>query len=130
MKKFYCFYCQQDVEPRRFLKWRFCSKCGKYISDNGEGFYRVCDNCGANMPVDAAECYKCGKSTGLPSKKSAAENFFNIHNWAYFLQNFIISLLGIALLAGILYFSFYIILAAFFCFFIFYSISMLLYKRK
>lgn len=130
MKKFYCFYCQQEVEPRRFIKWRFCPKCGKYLKDSGEGFYRICNRCGANMPVDASACYKCGNSTGLPEEKYTAEKFLNLSNWAYFLQNCMFFALCIVLLIGIIYLSFYLIMAALFCFAIFYCLSFFMPKNK
>lgn len=60
MNKYFCFYCQKEVEPRSFFKWRFCPFCKHRITDNGDGFYRICDNCGANMPSSAKRCLKCG----------------------------------------------------------------------
>lgn len=60
MKKVYCFYCQQDVEPYKIWKWRICPHCFRPTEDDGEGLYLVCDKCGANMPVTAEVCPKCG----------------------------------------------------------------------
>lgn len=59
MKRYFCFHCQQEIEPYKLFKWRFCPKCYHIITDQGDGFYRVCDVCGANMPTDAMKCLKC-----------------------------------------------------------------------
>ena len=62
MKKYFCFYCQENIEPRKILFWRFCPQCRHYMTDDGEGFYRVCDHCGANMPADGKYCRRCKTS--------------------------------------------------------------------
>ncbi len=60
MKKVYCYHCQKDINPLKLLKWRFCPHCFRPTNDGGDGFYLVCDRCGANMPVQATNCLKCG----------------------------------------------------------------------
>ena len=60
MKKFFCFHCQKEVKPFGLWKWRFCPHCKHFMTDDVEGFYKVCDNCGANLSPNAASCLKCG----------------------------------------------------------------------
>ncbi len=106
MKKYYCFYCQKDMEPRHFLKWRFCPQCHRYMIDKGEGFYRICDNCGANMPVDAAECCQCKHPTGLPTTKLPPMSL-----WLNWLARMALITIGLIFILAVLYFSFYLITA-------------------
>lgn len=112
MKKYYCFYCQKDVEPRHFFKWRFCPHCKHYMTDNGDGFYRVCAFCGANMSVDAAKCVKCGKHIGLPASKTKIFNVNNLPQWVIQLIRIVFSIILIFFVLGILYVSFYLFIAA------------------
>lgn len=112
MKRFFCFYCQKEVEPHRLLRWRFCPQCKRLITDNGDGFYRVCDNCGANMPVDVAHCPKCGRSTGMP--ETVPTTLFKQPNvWFSWLIRIALIILSLVLSVGILYVSFYLIFAFF-----------------
>ena len=64
MKKYFCYHCQEEVTPYgitcKKLRWLFCPKCLRRITDDGSGFYRICDYCGANIAPDAAACPKCG----------------------------------------------------------------------
>lgn len=113
MKKYFCFYCQKDVEPRSLLKWRFCPFCKRLMKDNGDGFYRVCDICGANMPVDAANCPKCGAGVAgalnkMPEilRKASLDNFFDV------VFGIFMTIVTFLILIGILYASFYILLVA------------------
>lgn len=111
MKKFYCFYCQKDVEPQKFLLWRICPECGHYMKDKGKGFYRVCKYCGANMPVDAIKCYKCGQNAELPDKDIIAQGFNKMSFFLLGLEIVFYAAILIALLGIFIYFSFYIICA-------------------
>ena len=113
MKKFYCFYCQENIKPLGFWRLKFCPKCRRFVTDSGDGFYKVCDNCGANLPVDAARCLQCGykfnNGNAVEEYDSAAlgKKWFDGFLGAIFL------LLSIIIGFGILYLSFY---AAFFIF--------------
>lgn len=110
MKKVYCFNCQKDVTSVNFGKWRFCPHCFHKLDDNGEGLYLVCDKCGANLPVNATHCLKCGhgvnghddfeKPLSLPSAQTSL-------NWLMQIGLFILSLL---VAVGIIYLSFYVLL--------------------
>lgn len=114
MKKYFCFNCQKEVEPQRFWRWRFCPVCRRLMKDNGEGFYRICDYCGANMPVDAVHCVKCGRRVdGLPETLSdTLERSFNTKSLADIVLSLFMFVLAFLLLLGILYASFYVLLAA------------------
>ncbi len=109
MKKVYCFYCQQDVAPKKFLWWRVCPECQHRLTDNGDGFYKVCDACGANMPVDAKVCVQCGKGAeidGLP----AALGLTDVKSvWLLWLIRIAAVVFSIILAVGILYISFYLV---------------------
>lgn len=113
MKKYYCFYCQQDVAPRHFFKWRFCPHCRHYMTDSGEGFYRICDCCGANMPVDATKCIKCKQNTGLPTQNVKTIDLNNLPLWVMWLLRFAAVAVSIIIGIGILYVSFYLIIVIF-----------------
>ncbi|MBR3676345.1 MAG: hypothetical protein IKN71_04350 [Alphaproteobacteria bacterium] len=60
IKKYFCYYCQENTEPRLGLNGKFCPRCGCYLLDENTDFFRVCDKCGANLPPDAAVCLLCG----------------------------------------------------------------------
>ena len=125
MKKFYCFYCQKEVTPRRLLKWRFCPDCRHYITDKGEGFYRICDYCGANMPVEATRCLKCNHSTGLVQEMPLN----NTPVWLEWLFRIGLIVLSLFLAVGILYVSFYLIFAVFVLGLAFYLFNLFLPRR-
>ena len=109
MKKYYCFYCQQDVEPKSFLLWRLCPHCRHKITDNGEGFYRVCEHCGANMPVDASYCVNCGNGA---KPNQLVERYMQINSpWLARFITIIAVALSVLLALGIVYVSFYLIFA-------------------
>lgn len=114
MKKYFCFNCQQQVEPYSLWKWRFCPRCKRYMTDDGEGFYLVCDKCGANLPPNAKHCLKCGhglngsKDVDIYSENSPLGNLFAWFSLALML--FLSVIIGI----GVLYVSFYVILFAIF----------------
>lgn len=114
MKKFYCFYCQKDVSPFKFFKWRFCPDCKHYMCDNGEGFYKICDNCGANLPADAAHCIKCGYAfKGDSAQKEYGSLPINLplnNSWIDAVISTIIVILSILAGIAILYLSFYAVL--------------------
>ena len=114
MKKFFCFHCQQDVEPYKILKWRICPNCRKLITDDGNGFYRVCDACGANMPSDGEYCLKCGHNLhGGPDKNPEMERFLSLYKrrfWANGLLGICLVVLIFFMILGILYVSFYFVL--------------------
>lgn len=110
MKKFYCFYCQEDVKPRGLLWFRYCPQCRRRITDKGEGFYKVCDICGANLAIDADKCMRCGYNF---NKENAVENiaagaFLDNNTWLSWLFVAVAMFLGIVLTLGILYISFYV----------------------
>lgn len=111
MKKFYCFYCQQDVKPRGFWPFRICPNCNRRMSDDGSGFYKVCDVCGANLPTNAHKCVRCGYNFNL---QNAVENyemgaFFNSNAWISWI--FIVLALAVSIVAafGLLYVMLYVI---------------------
>jgi ribosomal protein S26 len=111
MKKYFCFHCQKEVEPYSFWKWRFCPHCKRRITDNGEGFYMVCDKCGANLPPDAKRCLKCGHT--LYGEKDidvyAPRSFLFDNDWLNLLAAAVFLLLFIIIGLGVLYVSFYMI---------------------
>lgn len=111
MKKLFCFHCQKDVKPFSFWKWRFCPQCKRQMTDKGDGFYMVCDRCGANLPPDAGRCLKCGqeltgdKSIGIYAPKS----FLFDNDWPNLIFGFIAFVLFMIVGLGVLYVSFYLI---------------------
>lgn len=110
MKKCYCFYCQENVEPRGFRKLKFCPQCKRFMSDEGEGFYKVCDNCGANMPTDAARCLKCGYT--FKGDNALREYGFDTvkQTWVERIISVFIIFLSILVGLSVLYVSFYVVL--------------------
>jgi len=115
MKKVYCFYCQQDVEPYRFWKWRICPHCLRPTEDAGEGIYLICSKCGANMPVNANVCPKCGygKREGYFVKQVPLLPSFG----KSLLQNLAAAgmvVLSLILFGFLLYISFYLFAGLFF----------------
>lgn len=125
MKKYFCFHCQKEVEPYSFWKWRFCPQCKRRITDNGEGFYMVCDKCGANLPPDAKRCLKCGY--GLTGNKDidayAPKSFLFDTNWLNLIAGFIALFLFLIVGLGFLYVSVYLII-----FFVFVGAIMFLFN--
>lgn len=109
MNKFFCFYCQQDVEPRRIVKWKFCPNCKHYMSDDGSGFYRVCDNCEANMPSTAKSCLKCGYNFATGKIEAPIDFKNSLMVWFTAALGIIFALV---LLAALLYISFYLLYVA------------------
>jgi len=112
MKKYFCFHCQKEVAPFSFWKWRFCPHCKRRITDTGEGFYMVCDKCGANLPPDAKRCLKCGY--GLTGDKDidvyAPKSFLFDNDWPNLIIGFIALFLFLVIGLGVLYVSFYLII--------------------
>ncbi len=112
MNNFYCFNCQKEVEPKSIFGIRFCPICGKRITDSGEGFYLVCDNCGANNPINAEKCIKCN---------NRFNNITNIDENVYptnktltsLILDFLFVIGGIAFSVLILYISFYLVFVFF-----------------
>lgn len=109
MKKFYCFYCQQDVEPHGIWPFRSCPNCRRRITDKGEGFYKVCDVCGANLPTEASKCVRCGYNFNT---ENAIENFavgalLDRNSWLSWLVVALALFLGVILTLGLIYVSFY-----------------------
>lgn len=116
MKKFYCFHCQQDVEPHGFWKIRFCPKCRHFITDDGEGFYKVCDVCGANLPANASKCVRCSHIFAMEnSMDKFGFNTYVVKNtwlsWLFVILTFVVSIIAAM---GILYVSFYFVAAVLF----------------
>ena len=114
MKKYFCFYCQKDVEPKRLLKCQFCPFCKRLMKDKGEGFYRVCDMCGANMPADADYCLKCGMGIDGIQKKlpEILGKSLRIDGFLDIVFSVFMILMAFLILFGILYASFYVLLIA------------------
>ena len=117
MKKFFCFHCQQDVTPYKILKWRICPHCYKLITDDGSGFYRVCEVCGANMPSDGEYCLKCGHNLqGGEDKNLEKEKIMAICRRRLWTNGFMAILFILPLffvILGIFYISFYFVLFGF-----------------
>ncbi len=113
MKKYFCFHCQQEVTPYKILKWRICPLCKKFMSDTGDGFYRVCDRCGANMPSDAEYCLKCGHNLiGGADKNTDTDKFMSLwrkNMWQSSLLSAVLFVLALITVFAVLYFSFYFI---------------------
>lgn len=113
MKRYFCFHCQQDVTPYKILKWRVCPQCKKLMVDTGEGFYRVCDKCGANMPSEAEFCLKCGHNmVGGADKDIDMEKFMSLwrkNMWQSSLLSIVFFIVALLILFAVLYFSFYFI---------------------
>lgn len=114
MKNLYCFNCQQEVEPKKFFGLYFCPHCNHRLKDEGDGFYLVCDNCGADNPLKAKKCIKCGYHlNGYSQDESDEENLLENESFAGLIFNFL-CVLGAIILAGIiLYVSFYLLIAVF-----------------
>ena len=128
MKKYFCFYCQQEIQPYKLLKWRFCRHCKRLITDNGEGFYRVCDSCGANIPTDAFRCPKCGTNTGLPQPPQT-QMYSTANVWLNWLLRIALIILSLVISVGILYISFYLIFAVFVVGLAFYLFNLFMPRR-
>lgn len=111
MKKFYCFYCQEDVVPHGFWKIHFCPKCRRFMTDNGEGFYKVCDVCGANLPANATKCVRCNHLFAM--EKAMDKYGFNTYvfknNWMSLIFAVLAFVISIIAALGILYVSFYFV---------------------
>lgn len=110
MKKFYCFNCQQEVEPKKIFGFGICPHCYRRIMDSGDGFYRICDKCGADNPVSARSCIKCksnlsGEFSPDDTALTKADSLLNI------LLEIAIFIIGTVLLFFALYLSFYIFFA-------------------
>ena len=113
MKKYFCFYCQKDVEPFGIFKWKFCPHCRHRITDDGSGFYRVCENCGANMPTDAPRCLKCGRIFDAQAVQTELfEGIFKRRRWFDFIFGIGFIFLSLLAFIGIFYISFYVFFAA------------------
>lgn len=115
MKKYFCFHCQKEVQPFGFkikkLNLLFCPKCLHHITDDGNGFYRICDYCKANVSPKDSVCPKCGYVFDAQALAEQTQtDFLQKHS-------FYDVVLGIALIsAGILfamvlfYISFYVLI--------------------
>lgn len=125
MKKYFCFHCQKEVAPYSLWKWRFCPQCKHRITDNGEGFYMVCDKCGASLPPDAKRCLKCGH--GLLGDKDidvyAPKSLLFDTDWLNLIAGFIALFLFLIIGLGFLYVSVYLII-----FFVFLGAIMFLFN--
>lgn len=128
MKNYFCFYCQQDVEPHVLLKWRFCPHCRHRITDSGDGFYRVCDHCGANMPPTAKQCVKCGYTTDGQQPALPRQLGWPVH-WYDWLVAALAVLFSVIIAVGILYVSFYLLLVFFVAGLAWFLFNLLLARR-
>lgn len=114
MSKFYCFHCQKEVEPKNFFRWRFCPHCRHLITDTDDGLYLICDNCGADNPVNAKSCIKCGY--GLNGGESSEISLYNqskADSWLQLLIDILIVIGGLIFAVFVLYISFYLVFACF-----------------
>ncbi len=108
MKNLYCFNCQKEVPAKGFWGINFCPFCRHRLTDNGEGFYLICNNCGANNPTNAKKCVKCGYLiNGIENNE--IENYPISRTVSSVLFDFFFLLGGIAFLALTLYLSFYLL---------------------
>ncbi len=110
-EKFYCFYCQKEVEPKGFWFLKFCPYCKHRITDSGEGFYRICDFCGADNPVSAKTCVKCKHQLSGEDKNEIELFAKNMNPWIQTLMNVLLAIGALAFFILILYVSFYLVLA-------------------
>lgn len=111
MKKFFCFYCQQDVTPLGFWKFRYCPNCRHHITDDGSGFYKVCDVCGANLPANAHKCIRCGYNFNVEDaiENYAVGSFFNANAWFSWLVICFVLFISVIAAFGLLYVIFYLV---------------------
>ncbi len=124
MSKFYCFHCQKEVSPYHLYRWRICPHCWHKITDNGAGFYLICDRCGANMPVDAQNCPKCGAGANGNPDILPLPTLFS-QNWTAWLIRAALLFFSIILTLGIIYISFYLMSIFFVIAFIYFIYNML-----
>lgn len=108
MSKFYCFHCQKEVEPKEFFRRRFCPYCRHKITDSGEGLYLICDNCGANNPVNAKSCIKCGQILNGAEYSNISLYNGEDSSWLQIMINVLIIIVGIIFAGFVLYISFYL----------------------
>lgn len=114
MKKLYCFNCQQEVVPEKFLGFRFCPQCKHRLTDKGDGFYLVCDNCGADNPLSAKKCVKCGYHlNAYEPTETNVEIFAKSKSIKDFVLDFLFVFGAIVFSVIILYISFYLLLVFF-----------------
>ncbi|MBR3662558.1 MAG: hypothetical protein IKN67_04690 [Alphaproteobacteria bacterium] len=126
MEKSYCYHCQKDINPQRFLWWKICPHCHRKTAANDDGLYLVCDNCGANNPVDAHICLKCGNGLNGYRPDESVVPYFVTHSWLVPLINFAAVFIGLLLALGILYISFYLVFVLLAVGIIWYGINALL----
>lgn len=107
-EKVYCFHCQKEIKPFRILNWQFCPHCFHKTEDKGEGFYLVCDKCGANIPVNSTHCLKCGHGVNGHSNYDV-EILSQPNQWLVWLIRIALIALSIIVSIGIIYISFYLI---------------------
>ena len=111
MKNFYCFNCQREVEPKTFLGVKICPHCHHRIIDSGEGFYLVCDKCGADNPVSAKSCVKCRSHLNGNGDNDIDDMPQTTDFILRTLTDAIIFIIGFAFLIFIFYLSFYVFMA-------------------
>lgn len=124
MDKFYCFHCQKEVEPKKFFNWLFCPHCRHKITDSGEGLYLICDKCGADNPVNAKSCIKCGYGlNGGENSEVSVYKISEISAWWKLLIDGLIVVAGIIFALFVLYISVYLVFFLFTLGVIFYLLS-------
>jgi len=111
MNKFYCFNCQQEVEPKKILGFKICPHCFHRIVDSGDGFYLVCDKCGADNPVSAKSCIKCKSSLNGGGNLTSDKIVLSADFILKILTNIAFLILSVALLVFVFYLSFYLFMA-------------------
>ena len=131
MKKFFCFNCQTEVIPQKFIKWNFCPHCKHYIRVSDSGFYRVCDKCGANMPADATYCRKCRllfDGSGKMKPLFPFDLYSSSQNGWNWLLNAITLFLAIIIGIGVIYISVYVIFAFIFIALVYWIFNLLRWR--
>lgn len=110
MNRFYCFHCQQEIEPKRFFGFKICPLCQHRIVDSGEGFYLVCDRCGADNPVSAKLCIKCHNRLNGSGNPTSEKILYSADYLLKILANIALIIFGAAFLALVFYISFYLVI--------------------
>ena len=115
MKKYFCFHCQKEVQPiglqAKKLNLLFCPKCLHRITDDGNGFYRICDNCGVNTAPSANICPKCGYIFDAQALSEQKQVDF-IKKFRFYDVVFGIALISVGFIAAfvLFYISFYVLI--------------------
>ena len=114
--EYFCFNCQKNVKPFKLIKWHVCPHCKRFMNDDGSGFYRICDRCGANMPANAEFCLKCGHNLINGNDENITFNQLKMMWYKNLWKNSFIAvlmlILAVLFIFGLLYISFYVAIFA------------------